>query len=125
VNGHAAGPCGMITFTPGSSAEMAFLAYHPHNFATFSFSTIKGSSGAVAAATIGQTAVNAASANGFVRNAITGVFSKSVPVATLLGACPQAAFAENLYVEATATDGYSQLWYLNRGDTKAFALTTS
>ena len=104
---------------------MAFLAYHPHNFATFSFSTIKGSSGAVAAATIGQTAVNAPSANGFVRNAVTGVFAKSVPVTTLLGACPQAAFAENLYVEATATDGYSQLWYLNRGDTKAFALTTS
>jgi hypothetical protein len=46
-------------------------------------------------------------------------------VATLLGACPQAAFAENLYVQATATDGYSQLWYLDRSDTKAFALTTS
>lgn len=125
VNGNAAGPCGMITFTPGSSAQMAFLAYHPHDFANFSFSTIKGSSGAVAAATIGQTAVDAPSANGFVRNPVTGVFAKNVPVATLLGACPQAAFAEHLYVEATATDGYSPLWYLNRGDTKAFALTTS
>jgi hypothetical protein len=124
VNGQAAGPCGMIEFTPGSNAEMAFQAYHPHNFANFSFSTIKGSSGSVAAATIGQTPVNAPVANGFFRNAAS-VFSKNVPVATLLGSCPQAAFAENLYVEATATDGYSQLWYLNRSDTKAFALTTA
>ena len=60
VNGHAAGPCGMIGFTPGSNAQMAFLAHHPHDFARFWFSTIKGSSGAVAAATIGTTAVNAA-----------------------------------------------------------------
>lgn len=124
VNGNAAGPCGMILFTPGSNAHLSFLAHHPHHFANFSFSTIKGSSGAVAAATIGTTAVNATSANGFVRNAITSVFSKDVPVATLLGTCPQAAFAENLYVQATATDGYSQLWYLDRSDTKAFALIT-
>lgn len=125
VNGVAAGPCGMIPFTPGASAELAFRAHHPHDFARFSFSTIRGSAGAIAAATIGQTPVDAASANGFTRNPVTSVFTKHVPVATLLGPCPQAAFAENLHVAATATDGYSQLWYLNRSDTKAFALTTS
>jgi hypothetical protein len=124
VNGQAAGPCGMIEFTPGSSAEMAFLAHHPHDFANFSFTTIKGSSGSVAAATIGQTPVNAPFANGFIRSS-GSVFAKDVPVSTLLGSCPQAAFAENLYVAAMATDGYSQLWYLNRSDTKAFALTAA
>lgn len=124
VNGQAAGPCGMIAFTPGSSAQMAFRAHHPHDFARFSFRTVKGSSGAVTAATTGETPVSTPVVNGFVRNA-SSVFSKAVPVATLLGDCPQAAFAENLHVEAMATDGYGPLWYLNRSDTKAFALTTS
>ncbi|MCA1553331.1 MAG: hypothetical protein LC737_03030, partial [Chloroflexi bacterium] len=74
--------------------------------------------------------VGASPLNGFVRNA-SSVFSKSVPVSTLLTSntptghtpCTKAAFAENLYVAAMATDGWSRLSGLDAsGVPVAFAL---
>jgi hypothetical protein len=49
-------------------------------------------------------------------------YSKVIPVGTMLGSCPQAAFAENLHVDATHTDGMNILEYLDAGDTAAIAL---
>jgi hypothetical protein len=40
----------------------------------------------------------------------------------MLGACPQAAFAENLYVNATHTDGVNELNNLDASDTAAIAI---
>ena len=58
----------------------------------------------------------------FTRNPAS-VFSENVPVAWLLGACDKAAFAENLYVSALATDGWSALTYLDASAVPvAFAL---
>jgi hypothetical protein len=52
---------------------------------------------------------------------------KSIPVATLLNgagtSCASAAFAEGLYVNALATDGYSEINAFDRSDMKAFGLT--
>jgi hypothetical protein len=65
--------------------------------------------------------------NGFTNNPTTGVFTKSVPVSTLLDAnghvCIKAAFGETDYVWALATDGWDRLSYLDASATpKAFAL---
>jgi hypothetical protein len=57
-------------------------------------------------------------------------YSKDVAVSTLLTSntpggmtpCDRAAFAETLYVDAMATDGWSTLDYLDRSDAAAFAL---
>jgi hypothetical protein len=134
VPANAAGPCGFINFADRatSDARLSFRAYHPYNFAQFSFTTVKGSSGYVAPACAGWAGfpvyapVGSAFVNGFARTPAS-VFWKDIPVSTLLDAngvvCPAAAFGENLYVDALATDGYQIADWLDASAMpKAFAL---
>jgi len=128
VNSNAAGPCGFISYTPGSEAVISFKARHPNDFATFDFQVNKGSCGTVTQASASGSVVGPV-VNGFTRDAAS-VFTKNVPVATLLSGgscgivCTKAAFAETLHVDALATDGWSAtLDYLDGGTIpKAFAL---
>ena len=64
--------------------------------------------------------------DGYTRSS-AGVFTKSIPVSTLLNgagtSCTSAAFAEGLYVNALATDGYGEINAFDRSDRKAFGLT--
>ena len=124
------GTCGFIQYPPAAQAIISFKAAHPNNFAIFSFSTVKGTSGAVPVAcapvptATSLPRVSDLNVNGFLRNA-TSVYSKQMPVASLVGACPNgtAAFAENLSVYPLATDGWSTLWRLASYATPAaFAL---
>lgn len=131
VNGVAAGPCGFITYTPLDTVQLSFKAKHPHGFGRFKFSVVRGSSGYVAAACApddpgvawaNAPLVTANPVNGFSRNA-SSVFSKNVPVSDMRGTCPKAAFGENLYVAATATNGWVRLSGLDASALpKAFAL---
>jgi hypothetical protein len=108
------------------NVTLRFVAGHPHDFATYSFGVTKGNSNPVlvansaGAVTIGN--------NGYtVGNSPLGTspldaYSKVIPVGTMLGSCPQAAFAENLHVDATHTDGMNILEYLDADDTAAIAI---
>jgi hypothetical protein len=132
---NAAGPCGFINFANHntSHARLSFRAFHPYNFARFRFDTVKGSSGYVEPASADWAGGGPAYApvgfgpvNGFARTAAS-VFWKDILVSTLLDAngvvCPAAAFGENLYVDALATDGYSAADWLDASALpKAFAL---
>ena len=137
ASGHASGPCGFIDYAPGATAHVSFRARHVHDFAAFWFEIDKGSSGAVAPATVAAWApVGVSPVNGFTRDA-SWVFSKDIPVTGPCGtppgslvdcptACPggRAAVAETSYVAALATDGWSRASNLDAGSTpKAFALT--
>lgn len=119
VNGTAANVCGFVQYHAGDDVHVSYRAFHPNNFATFSFTIARGSAGVVESA---SGSVGASPVNGYVRDA-SSTFSKDIPVATLLGACTKAAFAENLHVDALATDGWSTLQYLDDDGTPvAFAL---
>ena len=63
---------------------------------------------------------------GYERNTSTGIFSKEIPLKTLLTSnkdCLAAGFGENLYVYAMATDGWSRMYSLDSyALPKAFAL---
>ena len=134
VNSVTGGPCGFISYPPGADAHVSFKARHPHNFARFNFTIVKGSSGYLNVAcapfdpTVAWTSlplVSDSPVNGYTRNP-AGIFSKDVPVSNLVGTCPggKAAFGENLSVYALAIDGWTRLWYLDSyGLPKAFALT--
>jgi hypothetical protein len=127
VGAASAGPCGFIEYPAGSSAHISFKARHPHDFATFSFNTYRGSTGALLIA-CASGPVAPGSLNGFVRAVAdtVGLFAKDVLVADLITGCPggRAAFAETLHLDALATDGWSILDYLDRDAIpKAFALT--
>jgi hypothetical protein len=139
VSGVGAGPCGFLEYDPAAdpapSAEIAFRASHPGNFAGFSFVTTRVTTHLPSASAHGL--VEATSANGFGRTG--NRFSKSIPVGTLLHelesgtSCVRAAFAETLHVYALVTDGYWRLSYLDAPrpdwedpaqiDVRAFALT--
>jgi hypothetical protein len=129
--GNAAGPCGFIDYHPNATAHVSFLARHVHDFAAFWFEVDKGSSGKVAPASVDAWAPTGVTpVNGFVRNA-SWIWAKDIPVKgsnSLVDSpspCPdgRAAFAETIYVAATATDGWERASWLDASATpKAFAL---
>lgn len=120
--------CGFIQYAPGTSAHISFMAAHPHDFATFSLSTVRGLGIDIPDADAnGQ--VNVVSANGFVRSGT--VFARDVAVNTLLTVntpaghtpCTKAAFSEVLDVAAMATDGWQRCYWLDASRKQAaFAL---
>jgi hypothetical protein len=131
VAGVAAGPCGFISYVPGDDVQLSFKAKHPNGFARFKFTVVRGSSGYVTAACApanpGVAWANAplvtdTPVNGFTRDA-SSIFAKAVDETAMRGGCAKAAFGENLYVAATATDGWVRLSGLDASALpKAFAL---
>lgn len=125
--------CGFIQYAPGAAIDLSFKARHAHDFANFSFTVYRGVGNYVAEASAAGS-VGASPINGFVRTPAS-VFNKTgIPVTTMLSSgvlpghtpCTKAAFAENLYVAALATDGWSRLSYLDAsGLPNAFALEPS
>lgn len=135
VGGASAGPCGFIEYGPDASAALAFRAGQLHDHAAFYFAVSRGSSGrieeaqAMAGAAVVDPVDPATNAtidpvNRYTRSAYT--FTRHAPVGQLLGTgCDQAALAAELYVYATATDGWHGRLYWTDvyAPIKAFALT--
>lgn len=132
VKGVSAGPCGFISYGTGDFVHLSFRAYHPNGFARFKFTVVRGSSEYVVAACAPDNPkdvplasaplVTAAPVNGFNRSGAS-VFTKDVAESDMRSGCQQAAFGEDLYVAATATDGWTRLYWLDASAVpKAFAL---
>ena len=124
VNGvtEYSGRCGFLHYTNvNQTVDISFIATHPRNFATFSFSVVKGNNTENPGISQGGYVISSAG----IYTLSGGVFSDDVPVSQLLGTCPQAAFAENLYVAALATDGTRRLNEYDASDTNAFALSNT
>ncbi|MHA4810679.1 hypothetical protein ACX0G9_21415 [Flavitalea flava] len=114
VEGNFAGPCGFLVYADKgtSQADVSYTASHPNGYAYYGFSIVKGSSGGVYGDAGPVPAVNPV-------HDILSVESLLDGGGTV---CTRAAFAENLNVYGTATDGWGRVGY-DSGDTKAFALT--
>jgi hypothetical protein len=106
--------CGVLHYGSSSATpvNMPFTATHPNGFATFSFSLVKGANAVPLPA--------APPTSGPVSAAVSPITD---PLATLLGTCPTAAFAEYLYVAATTTNGWGRQSQYDRSAAFAFALT--
>jgi hypothetical protein len=112
--------CGFGAYNNKTTSQVTlhFEASHPQDFATYGFSVVKGNGNSA-----GPT-----NTSGFVTVANDGYaisgdeFSKNVGVAQMLGVCDQAAFAENLNVYATHTNGSRRLNEYDRSDVAAFAI---
>ncbi|MCO5760611.1 MAG: hypothetical protein NHG36_03725 [Chromatiaceae bacterium] len=132
VNSIAVGPCGFIGYAPGDDVHLSFKAKHPNGFARFKFTCVRGSSGHVTAACAPDNPDDVAWANaplvtdtpvnGFNRDS-SSIYTKGVDEADMREGCPKAAFGENLYVRAIATNGWVSLSGLDASALpKAFAL---
>lgn len=110
--------CGFIRYAPAASVTLAFAPAHPNGRARFSFGLMRGAAPVPAAGAGGE--VLAAVAGAYARAGTT--FSGSFAVGTLIGTCPNAAFAETLHVAAKATDGTTRLGGYDASAVRAFAL---
>jgi hypothetical protein len=107
----SADPCGLLRYAPGDSVNLHWTAAHPHSFATFKHAVVKGATELPAPITT----------SGFV-GAPPGVHSDTHSVASLLGGCTIAGFAETVSVWAMATDGWSRQQQYDDHAIQAFAL---
>jgi len=133
LNGHPAEPCGIMEYTSrNDNVTMSFNASHRNGFATYNFSTVRGSTGSYYAATANAwtnsgvvPSVVDPNVNGFVLNTVIDRHVKQLHVSDLLlnnhivdpatgERCDKAAFSSALFVYAKAIDGYSRLDYLDR-----------
>ncbi|MDO8342472.1 MAG: hypothetical protein Q7T48_04675 [Cellvibrio sp.] len=117
--------CGFVPYPPNANIEVAFRAYHPHNFATFSFVVKKGTcNDALQQGFTNVSGMVIGSAGNYTRDS-NSIYREGFSPAQLLGICVaggKAAFAEHVYVTALATNGYDRLSYLDASDLAAFAL---
>ena len=108
VGGVAANQCGMLNFNNKTDfVQIIYLASHPTLMADYSFGIIKGPSGIYS--TSGAASFSP--------------FTYKDTIANLLGTCPSAAFAVQLYVAARAINGISRQSQYDDSRTIAFALT--
>jgi hypothetical protein len=118
------GKCGFLHYTDDNQkVNISFNASQLRNFATFHFWVVKGDNTDPINPSIDQGAYVDSGAGIYIL--FSGIFSGNVLVSQLRGSCPQAAFAENLYVYSLATDGTRRLWEYDDSDTNAFALSTT
>jgi hypothetical protein len=92
--------CGLLHYgvKDNSPVTMAFTASHPNNFASFSFNVVKG----VNAVTLPPLPVSGPV------SAAPGLSPVAEAVSDLLGTCTIAGFAEQVYVAATANNGWGR-----------------
>jgi hypothetical protein len=83
--------------SPSGTVTLQYTASHPNNFATFSYRLSRGVNPLTPPTTSGPV------------TAATNPATVTMSVASLLGGCAIAGFGEDLYVAATATDGWSRL----------------
>jgi hypothetical protein len=112
--------CGVLKYgSPGATpVNMPFTATHPNGFATFSFSLIKGAN-PVTLPAAPLTSGPVSSAVSPIHNTLTALLANPPPSPP----CTTAAFAEYLYVFATANNGWGRQSQYDRSAAFAFALT--
>jgi hypothetical protein len=98
---------------------LAWNASHPHGFASYSFGVVRGVSGVFASS--GPVGAGSFSA---VRS-VDHLLNDNLPAGCTPGGCPVAGFSENLYVAASATDGWSRQSQYDRSAVRAFVLAPS
>ena len=112
VGGAPADSCGVFHYGANTAAvvSIAFTASQPANYANYSFSMVRGVTGvALPPPTSGPV------------NPAPGPITSTV--ATLLGPCPTAGFAVELYVAVTMTNGWGRQSQYDASSLLAFVLT--
>ncbi len=108
--------CGVLKYVSTDTVSLGFQALHPHNFARYSFSVVRGVNVVTA---IPATQVGAAVT---LPLSVDELLNTNLPLGCAEDGCPVAGFSENLYVDSMATDGWgSELGY-DASAVRAFVL---
>lgn len=117
----SADSCGVLHYgtTKTTTVSLAFTASQPANYATFSLDLVRGVTG------LGSPPLPAALPTGPVTAApADSPVSPAPTVSDLLGSCPTAGFAAELYVAATMTNGNDRQGQYDAESLIGFVLTT-
>ena len=122
--------CGFLLYENWASVDLRFKPYHPNDFATFTFSVVRGVTNQVQRATasgrVGAAAVATNDPTPPVRAYVKqpgGDYLEIFPVTELLADCERGAFSEALHVRTLAVDGYGRVGGLDAFSHAGFALT--
>ncbi len=107
----SADPCGLLRYEPTDSVTFKWTAMQPYGFATYRHNLVKG-------ATVLPAPISSSGSVG----PAPGTHTENQTVASLLGSCTIAGFAETVSVWATATDGWRRLEEYDCYTIQAFAL---
>ena len=126
IGSSSANACGFLEYGSGSDqVALSFRAHHPGDRAVFAYHVVRGSSGdAIPPLVNEETGAGMIPGTPFSGDG-NGNFQGQVQASTLLGGCPEAAFAQDLEVDAKATNGVRRLWEYDAGALTAFALKQS
>lgn len=118
INSLVADPCcGVLKYQPDDEVNLSFQAKHPHNFARYSFSVVRGANSVTA---IPAAQVSAATVN--IPLSVDYLLNTNLPAGCPVDGCPVAGFSENLYVDSMATDGWSSELGYDASHVRAFVL---
>ncbi|MEO8040048.1 MAG: hypothetical protein ABI794_14860, partial [Betaproteobacteria bacterium] len=117
IGGGVADPCcGVLHYSATDTVSMAWTASQPHGFATYSFGVVRGVSGVFGAG-------GAVGGGSFSTTRTVGqLLNDNLPPGCVPGGCAVAGFSENLYVAASATDGWSRQSQYDASAVRAFVL---
>ncbi|MBI1753814.1 MAG: hypothetical protein HY014_18410 [Acidobacteria bacterium] len=116
IGGAVADPCcGVLKYGPGESVALAWQASHPQGFASYQFGVVRGVSSVYSSS-------GAATGAFSVNRSVDHLLNDNLPGGCVPGGCPVAGFSENLYVTASATDGWSRQSQYDASFVRAFVL---
>jgi hypothetical protein len=112
--------CGVLHYQPSDSVTLGWRALHPHGFAQYAFSVVRG---IASVHSEGWTPVAGSSSP--LTISVNHLLNDNLPPGCPIDGCAVAGFSENLYVDSLATDGWgSELGY-DASAVRAFVLAKS
>ena len=115
-SGTADACCGVVRYPAGASVSMPYAAYHPHGFATHTMSVFRSATQILPTITGGTGSFS-------ITETVSDMMTLALPPSCVgKPPCKMAAFAEDLRVNALASDGWGSNLGYDDGATRAFAL---
>lgn len=114
--------CGVLKYNDGDSVTMNWQAIHPHGFAKYHFGVVRGANSVMQLPSPGGwDPVD----GGFftTTRSVFNLLNDNLPAGCAVGGCPVAGFSENLYVDATATNGWTHELGYDAHSVRAFVLS--
>lgn len=109
--------CGVLNYaTKSNNVTMAWKAFHPNNFARYTFRVVRGTR------TVISDNDSVASSNSPLTRTVDHMMNNNLPTGCATNGCTVAGFSENLHVDALATNGWGRLRYLDANAVRAFVL---
>lgn len=116
--------CGVLQYQSSDAVNMTWRAKHPHGFALYHFGVVRGVNSVVQLPSPGGWAPVGAGTFSTTRT-VDNLLNDNLPAGCAVGGCTVAGFSENLYVDAIATNGWTNELGYDAQAVRAFVLAAA